>query len=310
MNLYQKIVRGELSKMKKSILSVMVALALSSTGVAIAAPIQNQASPTAIAATTKSGYGAGSQIKLSGAVNVRDLGGYRTKSGLKIKPNMLIRSAKLNTLTKHDQQVLTKQHHLAVDVDLRTPAEMKSAPDVKMSGVTYVADPVVSNKESQSNDKIFDKNGEQAMIDYYNYFVNSAQGRAAYKKLFHELLTVPKGKAVLWHCSAGKDRAGFGTALVLTALGVDRDTIYKDFLLSNKYRKQTNDAALAALKKKGASKTELISNYYGLIVEKQYLDEAYKVANKHYGSMNGFLHKGLGLTSSDINKLRAKYLEK
>lgn len=213
MNLYQKIVRGELSKMKKSILSVMVALTLSSTGVAIAAPIQNQASPTAIAATTKSGYGAGSQIKLSGAVNVRDLGGYRTKSGLKVKPNMLIRSAKLNTLTKHDQQVLTKQHHLAVDVDLRTPAEMKSAPDVKMSGVTYVADPVVSNKESQSNDKIFDKNGEQAMIDYYNYFVNSAQGRAAYKKLFHELLTVPKGKAVLWHCSAGKDRAGFGTAL-------------------------------------------------------------------------------------------------
>lgn len=296
--------------MKKSILSVMIALTLSSTGVAIASPIAGQASPAAIAATTKSDYGAGSQIKLSGAVNVRDLGGYRTQSGLKIKPNLLIRSAKLNTLTRHDQQILVNQHHLGIDVDLRTPAEMKSAPDVKISGVKYIADSVVSNKESQANNKIFVKNGEQAMIDYYNYFVDSAQGRAAYKKLFNALLTAPKNKAVLWHCSAGKDRAGFGTALVLTALGVDKKTIYKDFLLSNKYRKQTNDAALAALKKKGASKTELKNNYYGLIVEKQYLDQAYKDAAKHYGSMSGFLHKGLGLTSSDINRLRTKYLEK
>ncbi|GAF36784.1 tyrosine phosphatase [Lentilactobacillus farraginis DSM 18382 = JCM 14108] len=169
--------------MKKSILSVMIALTLSSTGVAIASPIAGQASPAAIAATTKSDYGAGSQIKLSGAVNVRDLGGYRTQSGLKIKPNLLIRSAKLNTLTRHDQQILVNQHHLGIDVDLRTPAEMKSAPDVKISGVKYIADSVVSNKESQANNKIFVKNGEQAMIDYYNYFVDSAQGRAAYKKL-------------------------------------------------------------------------------------------------------------------------------
>lgn len=296
--------------MKKSILSVMVALTLSSTGLAVVSPVANLSPQAVTAAVNKSGYGAGSQIKLTGAVNVRDLGGYKTTSGLKVKPNLLIRSAKLNQLTKHDQQVLVKQHHLAVDVDLRTPAEMKSAPDVRMKGVRYIADPVVSNAESKSNDQIAKKNGEQSMIDYYNYFVDSNQGRNAYKKLFHELLTVPKGKAVLWHCSAGKDRAGFGTALVLSALGVDKKTIYKDYLLSNKYRKQTNAATLAALKKKGASAKKLESTHYGLIVEKQYLDQSYKDIQKHYGSMMGFLHKGLGLSNSDIQQLRGKYLEK
>lgn len=294
--------------LKKQVTLFAVALSLLAVGTPIAA---SAVTPVASAATTKVKAAtpvAGSQIKLQGAVNVRDLGGYRTESGKVIKPNMLIRSAKLNTLTAHDEAVLVKQHHLGVDVDLRTPAEMKEAPDKKIAGVKYVKNPVVSDAESKQNDKI--ANGQTGMIDYYKYFVDSTQGRHAYKVLFHELLTTPSNKAVLWHCSAGKDRAGFGTALIMTALGVSKQTIYKDYLLSNKYRKATNDQALAALKKKGANQATIKKNYYGLIVEKAYLDEAYKQAEKHYGSMKGFLTKGLGLTQSDLTKLQDKYLEK
>ncbi len=295
--------------MKKSMVLLATALTLFPAGAAAIAPaVTSPVSISAKAAT--SGYGAGSQIKLTGAVNVRDLGGYRTKSGLKIRPNKLIRSAKLSALTKADQATLVKQHHLGIDVDLRTPAEMKKEPDVKMSGVKYVADSVVSNKESQANDKIFNNNGEVAMEDYYKYFVDSSQGRAAYKKLFQELLTVPANKAVLWHCSYGKDRAGFATALVLTALGVDQKTVLKDFLLSNKYRKTANEKEWADMKKAGASKKALKADYYGAIVEKQYLETAYKEAEKHYGSIDGYLKKGLGLTTKDLQQLRHQFLEK
>lgn len=293
--------------MKKQIALIAITLGLFSVGAPVAS---HYAAPTAIAATqtTKETVVPGSQIKLEGAVNVRDLGGYKTESGKVIKPNMLVRSAKLNTLTANDEAILTKQHRVAVDVDLRTPAEMKEAPDKEMAGVKYVKDPVVSDAEDKQNYKIAD--GRTGMIDYYKYFVDTAQGRQAYKTLFHELLTVPSNEAVLWHCSAGKDRAGFGTALIMTALGVNKSTIYKDYLLSNKYRKATNDQALAELKKKGASKATIKKNYYGLIVEKAYLDAAYKEAETHYGSMKGFLEKGLGLTQTDLTKLQNKYLEK
>ncbi|GAA3192074.1 tyrosine-protein phosphatase [Lentilactobacillus kefiri] len=291
--------------MKKQIALIAVTLGLFSVGAPVAS---HNFSPVATAAAKTTEVVPGSQIKLAGAVNVRDLGGYKTESGKVIKPNMLIRSAKLNTLTSNDEAILTKEHHVAVDVDLRTPAEMKEAPDKRMSGVKYIANPVVSDAESKENDKI--ANGQTGMIDYYKYFVDSTQGRHAYKVLFHELLTVPSNKAVRWHCSAGKDRAGFGTALIMTALGVNKSTIYKDYLLSNKYRKQTNDQALAELRKKGASKATIKKNYYGLIVEKAYLDEAYKEAETHYGSMKGFLEKGLGLTQADLTKLQNKYLEK
>lgn len=187
---------------------------------------------------------------------------------------------------------------------------MKKEPDVKTKGVKYVADSVVSNSEAAANSAMYKSNDELSMENYYKFFVDTAQGRRAYKKIFNELLTVPNNEAVLWHCSHGKDRAGFGTALILTALGFDKSTIYKDYLLSNKYNKKVNDEDLASLKKSGASASAIKSEYYGDIVEKQYLDTAYKEAEKHYGSLEGYITKGLGISAHQIQQLRAKYLEK
>ncbi|MBW1605046.1 tyrosine-protein phosphatase [Lactobacillus sp. Sy-1] len=252
---------------------------------------------------------AGKQIKLSGAVNVRDLGGYTNSKGQTIKSKMLIRGAQLNKLTKADINKLTKTYRVAVDVDFRTPKEVAKAKDPKIKGVKYVKAPVVSDKENEEDIKVFNKDGEKGMILYYTYFVNKT-GRTEYRKLFDELLSTPANKAVLYHCSYGKDRTGFATALILTALGFDKKTIYKDYLLSNKYRAAATKADLDEMKKNGASKKELKNEYYNDIVEKQYLDKAYSLAEKKYGSMMGYLKKGLGLTNADIQKLQSKYLTK
>ncbi|MEJ6399912.1 tyrosine-protein phosphatase [Nicoliella lavandulae] len=276
----------------------------------IAPVVTNTLTTTANAsATTALKKQAGKQIKLSGAVNVRDLGGYTNSKGQTIKSKMLIRGAQMNNLTKADINKLTKEYHVGVDVDFRTPKEIAKAKDPKISGVKYVKAPVVSDAENEADIKVFNQDGEKGMILYYTYFINKT-GRAEYRKLFNELLSTPPNKSVLYHCSYGKDRTGFATALILTALGFDKKAIYKDYLLSNKYRAASTKADLDAMKKNGASKKEIKNEYYNDIVEKEYLDKAYSLAEKKYGSMMGYLKQGLGLTNADIQKLQSKYLTK
>src|SRR5699024_3313068 len=77
-------------------------------------------------------------IKLQGASNARDLGGYVNSKGQKIKAHRLIRSNSLSTLSKSDQKKLVKTYHVATDVDLRTVIEQQKSPDVKMKGVKLV----------------------------------------------------------------------------------------------------------------------------------------------------------------------------
>src|SRR5262249_22599627 len=90
--------------------------------------------------------------------------------------------------------------------------------------------------------------------------------------------------AVVFHCTAGKDRTGWGTAVLLTILGVPKATVYSDYLASNTY---LNDSTA---------------------VESSWLDEAFTEVNSSYGSFDNYVHKGLGLSDATIAALRAKML--
>jgi len=252
-------------------------------------------------------------IKLQGASNARDLGGYVNQKGQKIKVHRLIRSNSLSTLSKSDQKKLVKTYHVATDVDLRTVIEQQKSPDVKMSGVKLVkanvfksfgAFPDFSKKDA----------GDKMMKKSYHDAITTAQGRKAYKSLFHQLLKNPKNKAVLWHCSAGKDRAGMGTVLVLSALNFNKKAIAKDYLKSNTYLVDTNKENLAKQEAgwKAAGKDltpTVISNFKAQNgVKMAYLNTMYKAVNTKYGNMDNFLHKGLGLSNKQLKQLQANYL--
>ncbi|TGD20432.1 tyrosine-protein phosphatase [Levilactobacillus suantsaiihabitans] len=265
----------------------------------VATPVQ--------AATHATTAQAGKQIKLQGAENVRDLGGYRTKTGKTVKRHVLLRAAALNKLTKADAQKLKKVYHVRTDVDLRSKAEAAKAPDVKISGVTYKFDPVVKDVSQQFS--MTSKDGVKIMENGYKAMVTSAQGKKAYKQLFKILLKNPKGQAVLWHCTAGKDRTGIGTALVLSALGVSRKTVMSDYLLSNKYLAASNKAAIKQLKDKGADAATIKLMTDMMVVKKSYLNAAFSAINKKYGSVDKYLQKGLGLTKADRTKLQKLYLK-
>lgn len=252
-------------------------------------------------------------IKLQGASNARDLGGYINKNGQKIKAHRLIRSNGLSTLSKSDQKKLVKTYHVATDVDLRTIAEQEKSPDVKMKGVKLVKANVFKNFAPFPD--FSKKNAADKMMEKpYHDAITTAQGRKAYKSLFHQLLKNPKNKAVLWHCSAGKDRAGMGTVLILSALNFNKKAIAQDYLKSNTYLVGTNKANLAKQEAgwKAAGKDltpTVVANFKATNgVKMAYLNTMYKAVNSKYGNMDNFLHKGLGLSNTQLKQLRANYL--
>ncbi|KRL93273.1 tyrosine-protein phosphatase [Levilactobacillus hammesii] len=305
--------------MNKRISTLVTALLLTTTlgwqqpFATITANAKTTTQTTKKAKKVKKAKSTSTHIKLQGASNARDLGGYVNSKGQKIKAHRLIRSNGLSTLSKSDQKKLVKTYHVATDVDLRTVIEQKKSPDVKMKGVKLVKANVFKSFGAFPD---FSKKGaaDKMMEKSYHDAITTAQGRKAYKSLFHQLLKNPKNKAVLWHCSAGKDRAGMGTVLVLSALNFNKKAIAKDYLKSNTYLTQTNKENLkkqeAGWKAQGKTLTPtVVANFKAQNgVKMAYLNTMYKAVNTKYGNMDNFLHKGLGLTNTQLKQLRANYL--
>ncbi|KJW12991.1 hypothetical protein VC81_05720 [Levilactobacillus spicheri] len=283
-------------------------LLATSLGGLVAPPVAAQAvrRPTPIAQSAT----VGREIRLKSAPNVRDLGGYVNQRGQRIKPHRLIRSASLSNLSPADGRKLAKVYHLKTDVDLRTLSEQTTAPDAKIAGVRHVSDPVFL-KWGKASGNLSDRvkgNGVKNMETFYRNAVLSRQGRHAYRTLFLILLKTPRKDAVLWHCSAGKDRAGMGTMLILSALDVSRRTINRDYLLSNRYLAAKNAVTLSQDRRNGDTATQLANAKAQAGVRMAFLNAAYRAIDHHYGSVQRYLHRGLGLTSAQLTRLQKAYL--
>jgi protein-tyrosine phosphatase len=136
-----------------------------------------------------------------------------------------------------------------------------------------------------------------------------------YSALIRELAD-PENRPLVFHCTAGKDRAGIGAAIVLTLLGVPWETVRNDYLLSNFYRKEENERELKNIrdniaKQKGIFPEQVdMATYEGMfLVKPEYLEAARDEVVRRYGSMDAYLRKGLGISDEMIDKLRNELLE-
>lgn len=109
---------------------------------------------------------------------------------------------------------------------------------------------------------------------------------------------------VLYHCTAGKDRTGVFSAILLSLLDVPRETIYQDYLLSNEF--VPSPRAIAAFTASG--KTSLAAAHALLSVERSYLDRAFAAIDKEYGSFEGYRRTALKLTDDDVARLKKRLL--
>lgn len=217
-------------------------------------------------------------LGLTGIDNARDLGGYKTTDGKTIKTGILLRSAKLQKASASDLSILTNQYHLTQVIDLRTSSEVSKEPDPQISGVTETNIPLLTDAEKTADKK--------DMKQEYIGMVTNADSITALKQFFTVVLNHKNG-AILWHCSAGKDRTGVASVLLLSVLGVNQDMAIQDFMLSNQYYANSKKEA----------------------VKKEWAEVVFDTIKSKYGSMDNFLSTQLGLTSQNITQLRSMYLQ-
>ena len=268
-------------------------------------------------------------LGLSGVNNARELGGYAAADGKKVKKGTLLRTAALGKATNEDIRKLCDEYHLATVIDLRMSREVTANPDPEIEGVKNVNLGIMDEKTmaekmsalTPADMEGIDMNdpvgrlklaikagivGDQMYID----FLSSDQGKEGYKKMFEELLAVPDGGSLLFHCTQGKDRTGCAAMLILSALGVDEETIINDFMLTNTYNAKLISSQRKELIDAGYSGDELQTLMSAKDeVNEQYMRNALVWIKENYGSVEGYITDALGITDDQINTLKAKYLE-
>ena len=268
-------------------------------------------------------------LGLSGVNNARELGGYAAADGKKVKKGALLRTAALGNATKEDIKKLCDEYHLATVIDLRMSREVTANPDPEIEGVKNVNLRIMDEKAmaekmsslTPADIEGIDMNdpvgrlklaikagivGGQMYID----FLSMNQGKEGYKKMFEELLAVPDGGSLLFHCTQGKDRTGCAAMLILSALGVDEDTIINDFMLTNTYNAKLISSQRKELIDAGYSGDELQTLMSAKDeVNEQYMRNVLDWIKQNYGSVEGYITDALGITADQINTLKAKYLE-
>ncbi|WP_149535272.1 tyrosine-protein phosphatase [Siccirubricoccus phaeus] len=241
-------------------------------------------------------------VALEGASNLRDMGGWQMADGRRLRRGVLYRSATLANLTPKDVAAVAALR-LRTVVDLRGVAEAERHPSRLPEGAERVALPIEPTVGASLRDLMRreQSTGEdvvallrQAYLDYGTRFI------AAYRGLF-ELLLEPGRHALLFHCSAGKDRTGLGAALVLTALGATRQTVLEDYAATDRLWRR--DYALPPETPKPLGDA-LYATHPAL------LEAALEAAiAAHGGSLPVFLEQGLGLDAPRLARLRDLLLE-
>ena len=251
--------------------------------------------------------------------NFRDLGGYQAADGRTTKWRQLLRTGSLTNLSDNDLATLA-QIPVTQDMDLRGQAEVQQMPDRVPSTATYYHLPVFAEDEtdaSHSNEEIAKRmqevvNGYRHMLTVYSRMVTIPSAKQAFRQLFDRLLANPNG-ATIFHCTAGKDRTGMAAFLILSALGVPRDTILKDYLLTNEVTADFRERWLAQMKAQmpqTAATETLINNRRELAsVNADYLNTAVTAIDNQYGDVQHYLNDYLGLSDDELHQLRDRYLE-
>ena len=267
-------------------------------------------------------------LGLSGVGNARELGGYACADGRVVKHGVFLRTAALANATEEDIRILQDDYHLSTIVDLRMTAEAESAPDPEIEGVKYLRLGIIDEEEMAAKRQAISaevmegldlsKKTDQLKLairlgiisdQMYVEFLSGEPGKAGYARLFRELLALPEGGSLLFHCTQGKDRTGCAAMLILSALGVDEETILADFMLTNAFNAALIESERQMLIASGLEGDELETYMRAMDeVDPQYMINALDWMKANYGSVLNYIRTELGVTDGEIELLREKYL--
>lgn len=253
-------------------------------------------------------------LSFEAIVNFRDLGGYPAADGATVRHGVVYRSGHLSSASAADLEALSALG-LRLVVDFRGKSDIATeGPDRLPDGVEHLNLPmfdrsgpddirsVIERRDPDEHARFFGDGRSEAMCRQGAISVAIDQ-RSGYSAMLTRFAAgdVP---AVL-HCSAGKDRAGWGAAVVLFTLGVDTEVVRDDYLRSNEHRRAHNEAAAAALTASGID-PDLVRPLFE--VRPAYFDGAVAAVVDRWGSVDGYLTDGLGVTADQRDALRTHCL--
>lgn len=260
------------------------------------------------AAFTSFSVQAQKNLGMESSPNFRELGGLQINEKYQVKEGVLYRSGSFSHLPDRDVEILESTGINRV-VDFRSPFEIEREPDHIPASLNaeYVPCQIGSinpNAMGGFMKVLSSPDFQKSQVDSLMVMANKGfvESISDYTPLFESIQE--KESVVLFHCSAGKDRTGFASSLILHILGADWDTIMADFLRSNE-----------AVEKLDTSKLEM----YGIPtdrakllggVEPEYLEAAWAEIEQKYGSVDTMLEEVFGIGKKEKKALRKKYLEK
>ena len=281
-------------------------------------------------------------IGLLGISNARELGGYTTTDGHAVKRGVLLRTAGLSSGSADDFNRLREVYHLAKIIDLRSDEEINGSeqtaiftgnmgpdPDPIIENAEYIHLPILDMQKQAAymNEKFGDKGlpdptdfiGNLAvMIEHgiigdqlYYWFVDEQIGIKSYRQLFKELLTLEDGKALLFHCTQGKDRTGVAAMLILSALGIPEEIIIDDYLLTNVFNSDRIERERKMLEASGKVSPEKLDTFL-MAMDKVNVSAMTNVIThlkEKYGTIVNYIINELGITHDEIEQLKNKFLE-
>ena len=259
------------------------------------------------------------QIGLTSAHNARQLGGYII-GDKQVKKDVLLRTARLSSLSADDSLLLAEKYKVQRIYDFRSESEIQTSPDIIPGDASHLSLSIsFSDNGGRADYKIESdaqmiqmllENAEHPMIQamcemMYDKIFFEESSQEIYRQFFADLLTIdPAEGAVLWHCTQGKDRAGCASAMLLAALGAERDLIVADFTLSKHYY----DPHIAQIPTTTEAQQKAIST---LISANPAIFEAtLDKVEARYGSLENYLTECIGVTPEMMATLRERFLTK
>ena len=258
-------------------------------------------------------------MDLPGLNNTRDLGGMKGAGNKAVLPGKLIRSGTLHAASPESLAYLSS--HVGMVVDFRTEKERTEKPDPVLPGVRYCLLPVFENpaagiaRDQESNEKAFamimqsPEMAREFMVRMYLGLVSNEGSVSQYRRFAHLLLEA-QDKAILWHCTVGKDRAGLAAVFVQELLGIPKEEIVEDYLKTNAYVRADLQVVKDLAGDGMGERTEMAQEAAGWLfgARREYLDAVYRSVKEAYGGMDGFIREALGILDAERAELQRRYL--
>lgn len=260
----------------------------------------------------------GARIDLATLPNLRDLGGWTTRDGRVVRRRRLYRSTALNRLAGPDLQRVAALG-LRTVVDLRTAAERETEPDAALPGAAVLVADVLADlaqgtpvdlprvvADPSAADRLFgDGRAVPLFVGAYRAIVSLPSALAAYRRMFDAVLEPPR-LPLLFHCTTGKDRTGWGAAATLLLLGVPEADVRREYLLTNRDLLPSLTPLFDGFRARGGD-PRVLEPVLG--VDGRYLEAALDEMRGRFGTVEGYFRDGLGMDETAQEALRAALTE-